>query len=293
MLNRPRGAAASPTTVPLVERSERPRRTARRLAAAAAAAAVVAGSAAGLLVWRAQAETRYEIVVAPGQAPDGQQQPEPPRAWIESAQPPDWETLRAHAQAQRQQRDGEAGAGGAGGASGSAGSEQQTPPDQAPGTPALRLPGAHWPSYEWQDGDQTLQVFLDRSLEMAPDGDGFRFGNRASGAAGAAGAGGAGGAVGASSSGYPVFRSPSGGLMALPGGVILVLDPEWDAAAVEAFLTRNDIADAERTVLDFVPNGFVIDTDPGFPALTLANSLASQDGVEIAQPNWLVQQVLQ
>lgn len=72
-----------------------------------------------------------------------------------------------------------------------------------------------------------------------------------------------------------------------------MFDPAWDPAAVERFLERNGIVDAERTFFDFVPNGFVISTEPGFPALHLANDLAARDGVEIATPNWLIQRALQ
>ena len=38
--------------------------------------------------------------------------------------------------------------------------------------------------------------------------------------------------------------------------------------------------------LDYVANGFFIETGPGFPSLDLANALAVQDGVEISSPNW-------
>ena len=38
--------------------------------------------------------------------------------------------------------------------------------------------------------------------------------------------------------------------------------------------------------LDYVANGFFVETEPGFPSLDLANALAAQDGVEISSPNW-------
>ena len=274
--------------------------------------AVAAGLAVGLVVLLAVVGA---TPVGDGRAPDGQRPAaDPPVAWIESAQTPDWDALRAEAEHQRSVV-ADLGAGGATGpqqpiqpdhvpeapplmlpeaehqrsvvadlgAGGATGPQQPIQPDHVPEAPPLMLPEADWPSYEWHDGDQTYEVWLDSSVAMVPDGNGFRFEDRA---------GGAGGAVGAASGGYPAFRSSSGGLMALPGGVILVLDPEWDATAVNQFLERNGIADVERTVFDFVPNGFVIATDPGFTALHLANDLAGRDGVEIASPNWLIEQVL-
>ena len=38
--------------------------------------------------------------------------------------------------------------------------------------------------------------------------------------------------------------------------------------------------------LDYVANGFFVETEPGFPSLDLANALAVQDGVEVSSPNW-------
>ena len=92
---------------------------------------------------------------------------------------------------------------------------------------------------------------------------------------------------GPSSDGQPVFRSESGGeLMTLPGGIILALDPEWDQHTVERFFSRNGIALDRTSELDFLPNGFFVETDPGFPSLELANTLADQDGVILSSPNW-------
>ena len=85
----------------------------------------------------------------------------------------------------------------------------------------------------------------------------------------------------------PVFRSESGGgLMTLPGGVLLALDPEWDQTMVESFFSRNDISTDLTSELDFLVNGFLVETEPGFPSLDLANALAAQDGVVISSPNW-------
>ena len=85
----------------------------------------------------------------------------------------------------------------------------------------------------------------------------------------------------------PVFRSESGGgLMTLPGGILLALDPEWDRDAVEGFFSRNGISTDRTSELGFLANGFLVETEPGFPSLELANALAAQDGVLSASPNW-------
>ena len=85
----------------------------------------------------------------------------------------------------------------------------------------------------------------------------------------------------------PVFRSESGGeLMTLPGGVLVALDPDWDDQQVKEFFTQNGIGLDRISKLDFIENGFLIDTEPGFPSLQLANELAANDGVDISSPNW-------
>ncbi|MCY4392901.1 MAG: hypothetical protein OXE43_12770 [Chloroflexi bacterium] len=85
----------------------------------------------------------------------------------------------------------------------------------------------------------------------------------------------------------PVFRPESGGgLMTLPGGVLLALDQEWDDAAVESFFSRNDISTDRISELGFIVNGFLVETEPGLQSLELANAVAVQDGVLIASPNW-------
>ena len=33
-------------------------------------------------------------------------------------------------------------------------------------------------------------------------------------------------------------------------------------------------------------NGFLVETEPGFPSLELANALAAQAGVWVSSPNW-------
>ena len=85
----------------------------------------------------------------------------------------------------------------------------------------------------------------------------------------------------------PVFRPESGGgKMTLPGGIILALDPEWNREEVERFFSRNGITLDRASELDFLTNGFFVETEAGFPSLELANTLAEQDGVLLSSPNW-------
>ena len=52
------------------------------------------------------------------------------------------------------------------------------------------------------------------------------------------------------------------------------------------FSPTNGIKMDRVSELDYVANGFFVETEPGFPSLDLANALAVQDGVEISSPNW-------
>ncbi|WP_419944989.1 hypothetical protein [Candidatus Poriferisodalis sp.] len=134
--------------------------------------------------------------------------------------------------------------------------------------------------YTWHDGDRVLRVQLEPEWEVQ---HGARDGSENS-----SGAVTQGDAVeqGQPMSPAPVFRSESGEMMTLPGGVLLLLDPGWDEASVDDFFTRNGISSARVAELDYVDNGFFIETDPGFPSLNLANLLAAQIGVELSSPNW-------
>ena len=85
----------------------------------------------------------------------------------------------------------------------------------------------------------------------------------------------------------PVFLAESGGgLMTLPGGVVLALDPEWDEAHVDRFFSDSGIAPSRVTRGEFAENGFLVETEAGFASLTLANALAGKAGVLFSVPNW-------
>lgn len=153
-------------------------------------------------------------------------------------------------------------------------------------------------TYTWRDGDRVLGAVLQPDLtvlgrdevERGQDvvgetGQGQIVIREADEAPGTRGASGAQGTAGASSS-QPVFLSESGELMTLPGGVILALDEGWDSDATGSFFARNGISLDRVSELDYLTNGFIIDTEPGFPSLELANALATQPGVELSSPNW-------
>ena len=138
--------------------------------------------------------------------------------------------------------------------------------------------------YTYEDGDRTIRVILQGDLGVRETGadtpsDGVvrrtARGNIVRKQSGQSGAD------------LPVFRSASGGaLMTLPGGVLLALDPDWDGAMVNGFFARNNISKTRISELDYIPNGFFVRTEPGFPSLELADALAAQKGVLLSSPNW-------
>ena len=138
--------------------------------------------------------------------------------------------------------------------------------------------------YTWEDGDRTQRVVLQDDL-VVQDNDAITPGDDVV-------ARGVGDSIVRKHPRHtqddpPVFRSESGGgLMTLPGGVLLALDPDWDQAKVDTFFSQNGIPKDRTSELDFIDNGFLVDTEPGFPSLELANELATNDGVLISSPNW-------
>ena len=157
-----------------------------------------------------------------------------------------------------------------------------------PDSPRKGGPGATGPvqgdAYTWQDGDRTMTVKLQTDLVVEKGSGGLP---RDVVAANEGGTNVVRSADGLSKSDtLPVFRSESGALMTLPGGVLLVLSSEWGQAETNAFFSNNGIKMDRVSELDYVANGFFVETGPGFPSLDLANVLAAQDGVEISSPNW-------
>lgn len=135
-------------------------------------------------------------------------------------------------------------------------------------------------SYTWKDGDRTLTVALQGDLTVTPEGD-IRSRQDTQAVTTRSDA-----PDKAASAGLPVFRSESGMLMTLPGGVLLALDKTWTEAQTEAFFEDNGIAAERVSELEYIANGFYVETEPGWASLELANALATQEGVRISSPNW-------
>ncbi len=133
--------------------------------------------------------------------------------------------------------------------------------------------------YTYKDGEYTRKVYLQEDFVVARSGLVSSRG-RAQEAPGGA-------IVSASSaSGLPVFRSPGGDVMTLPGGVLVIFEATRTADDIDAFFAARNIAADRLSPLGEIPNGFVVATDPGFPSLELAKALAEAPGIKLASPNW-------
>ncbi len=131
--------------------------------------------------------------------------------------------------------------------------------------------------YTWQDGEHTRRVWLGPAEDTDASGEG-----RASVRSDSQ----------ADSDGSPVFYDDSGRRMTLPGGVLLVLDPEWDQGQIKGFFAANGLALSRVEEEDWATNAYFISTAPGLPSLLLANELADEEGVLISSPNWRSQVVV-
>ena len=170
------------------------------------------------------------------------------------------------------------------------GSEDSRAPEATPGLEAAleavarSIASNPGPVYTWQDGEHTRRVRLVPALtvqgsastitsDVVLANDGVRsIVQRQARHGSVAG---------------PVFLAESGGgLMLLPGGVVLALDPEWDEAHVDRFFSDSGIARSRVTRGEFAENGFLVETEAGFASLTLANALAGKAGVLFSVPNW-------
>jgi hypothetical protein len=78
--------------------------------------------------------------------------------------------------------------------------------------------------------------------------------------------------------------SSSGRMRALPGNIIIYLDPQWDEATVSTWLSAHKLEIVKK--LEIGPNIYVIKTDPGMKALETANSLYLSGEVKAAFPDW-------
>lgn len=85
----------------------------------------------------------------------------------------------------------------------------------------------------------------------------------------------------------PVFHvgpNSTTGMRALPGNIIVYLNPAWDAAAVSAWLQKRKLEVVKK--LEIGTNIYVIKTGPGLEALDTANSLYNSGEVKAAFPDW-------
>ena len=166
--------------------------------------------------------------------------------------------------------------------------KQEPITDVDPDSPRNGGPGATGPvqgdPYTWQDGDRTMTVRLQTHLVVEKGSGGLPLDVVSANEGGTNVVRSA--DEQSKSDTLPVFRSESGALMTLPGGVLLALSPEWSQGETSAFFSSNGIRMDRASELDYVANGFFVETEPGFPSLDLANALAVQDGVEISSPNW-------
>ena len=85
----------------------------------------------------------------------------------------------------------------------------------------------------------------------------------------------------------PVLRdapSTAAPMRALPGQIIVYLDPGWSEPEARAWLQDHGLDAIQQ--LDFDPNVFLLRSEPGLAALQLANRLREQPGVVAAMPDW-------
>ena len=79
----------------------------------------------------------------------------------------------------------------------------------------------------------------------------------------------------------------SGRMRALPGNVILMLNPVWGDAEINQWISEQGLTVVKK--LNFGKNILVLQTPPGLASLQIANSLADLPGVAAAFPNWWVE----
>ncbi len=139
--------------------------------------------------------------------------------------------------------------------------------------------------FTYKDGEYTRKVYLQKDFVVARSGSVF---SRPQGAAGGDAVGGdiVGVASASGTDGLPVFRSSAGGVMTLPGGVLVIFESTQTAEHIDAFFAARNIAADRLSPLGEIPNGFVVATDPGFPSLELATDLADEPELKLAAPNW-------
>ena len=85
----------------------------------------------------------------------------------------------------------------------------------------------------------------------------------------------------------PVLRdgpTTTGRMRALPGNIIVYLNPAWDSAAVNTWISQRKLEIVKK--LEIGPNIYIIKTGPGLEALNTANALYKSGEVVAAFPDW-------
>ena len=83
---------------------------------------------------------------------------------------------------------------------------------------------------------------------------------------------------------FPVFVTENGSWKALPGDVIVVLSPEMDQTAIDAFFAGMNLNQTSK--MDFTKNAYLVKTEPGVAGLELSNKLTGMQEVALSSPNW-------
>jgi hypothetical protein len=79
-------------------------------------------------------------------------------------------------------------------------------------------------------------------------------------------------------------QSSGGRMRALPGNIIVYLNPQWSEAEVNSWIGTHKLEIVKR--LEIGPNIYVIKTGPGLEALNTANALYRSGEVKAAFPDW-------
>ena len=173
--------------------------------------------------------------------------------------------------------------------------ERKSPPNIQPGASTKDEPpksgktgtSPQSRAYTWQDAGRTMTVLIQDDLTVGENGKLATHTPSQSNEQNGLGARDSTGSADANEEpALPVFRSRSGSIMTLPGGVLLALDETWTTDEASAFLTRNSIEQSRISELEYLTNGFFINTEPGFPSLELANSLVLQRRVILQGNSW-------
>lgn len=85
----------------------------------------------------------------------------------------------------------------------------------------------------------------------------------------------------------PIFHdgpNSTASMRALPGNIIVYLNPAWDVSAVNAWLKTRKLEVVKKLAIG--ANVYVIKTGPGIEALNTANELYKSGEVTAAFPDW-------